>query len=294
MIAKETFTTYAQYNEDIILAALLFKVKNGFYVDVGANHEEYHSVTKYFYERGWTGINIEPNKKLISEFELKRKRDINLAIGVSNNKGLMQLREYPVEDGFSTLSEVTKKELSSQGLQYIDYEIEVKTLADIFGSYQINQINFLKIDVEGFEQEVIEGNNWHKYRPQIVCIEASHRKKDWTKIFEQNGYIKFIFDGLNEYYIEKGSMAIAEGFDKRVTLLAHNGLRNHHTQLWQHDDSEISRLRAFSKEQDSYIKGLKHENEVLKTDTARLDALTFTGKPLKNRISLFLKSFRKN
>ncbi len=71
-----TIITYAQYNEDIILKALLYDVKKGFYVDVGANDPDDDSVTKLFYQNGWNGINIEPIESLHKELIRSRPKHL--------------------------------------------------------------------------------------------------------------------------------------------------------------------------------------------------------------------------
>ena len=97
--------TYSQNREDLLLSGFFDLTKHGFYVDVGANHPIHDSVTKYFYDRGWRGINIEPNPNIYALLVEDRPRDINLQIGVSNVKGSLKLREYPAGDGLSTFSE---------------------------------------------------------------------------------------------------------------------------------------------------------------------------------------------
>lgn len=195
----DELVSYAQNQEDMVLHALLHKVKKGFYVDVGANHETLHSVTKFFYDRGWKGINIDPNVTLMREFE-GRKRDINLTVGVSNKKGSMQFREYPHHDGFSTLSSDIKDLRASQNIPHKDYEVEVTTLKDIFKKHKVESIDFLKIDVEGFEPEVLEGNDWQKYRPVVVTFEGTHTER-CRSFLEEQGYRMEYFDGLNYYMV---------------------------------------------------------------------------------------------
>src|SRR3989338_356894 len=102
MMDPNSFITYAQNREDLILAAFLDGVKKGFYVDIGAAHPVIDSVTKYFYERGWSGFNIEPIKRQYELFEKQRKRDINLNCGVGAEEATLVLREYVGMEGRST------------------------------------------------------------------------------------------------------------------------------------------------------------------------------------------------
>src|SRR5690349_21423386 len=91
--------SYAQNREDIILSGFFKNLKKGFYVDVGANHPDTLSITKIFYDQGWSGVNLEPNRELYNLIAQARPRDINLNIGAADTKGELTLREYPDGDG---------------------------------------------------------------------------------------------------------------------------------------------------------------------------------------------------
>jgi FkbM family methyltransferase len=212
--------TYAQNREDIILSAFFPNIENGFYVDIGAFHPELDSVTKYFYDRGWRGINVEPNKKLHNGFSLTRSRDINLNIGVSNKKGQLEFREYVDGEGLSTFSKDIKdyhsERVSKEPVgRYVDSVVDVERLDSILSEHLPDgvAINFLKVDVEGYEREVLESNNWKKYRPEVLCIEANHITEDWHDLLEGADYDLVFSDGLNEYFIDKHKPGLWSGFN---------------------------------------------------------------------------------
>jgi FkbM family methyltransferase len=202
---EEYIVSYAQNREDVLLAAFFFGQKDGFYVDVGANDPEADSVTKYFYDRGWHGINIEPSPRLHGAVERARKRDVNLNVGVSDTKGTLSFREY-AGHGLSTFSSATKAEHEAGDnpfvVDYQDYDVPVRRLDDILAEQKVGTIDFMKIDVEGYEYEVIVSNDWKKFRPRVLCIEANHVHNDWRKVLKDVNYTKVFFDGLNEYYID--------------------------------------------------------------------------------------------
>ena len=121
------FTSYSQFYEDLILFCIFYDVKNGFYIDVGANDPNHISVTKAFYLRGWNGVNLEP---LPDKYELllkERKRDLNLQIGVGNEKGNFSL--FLMGTG-STLSKTYKNGKSKI------LNINVNTMSNICKKYQ--------------------------------------------------------------------------------------------------------------------------------------------------------------
>jgi FkbM family methyltransferase len=215
--------SYAQNREDAILKGFFKDLEKGFYVDIGANHPTIDSVTKIFYSQGWRGINIEPNQTLYKLLENDRPEDINLQLGVSDKAGKLTLREYPVGHGLSTFSKNMQKEYikhpSKVTEEYSDYDVEVLPLKDILKKHETKTINFIKIDVEGYEYEVISGNDWEKYRPQVICIEANHIIKDWRPLIKKAGYTLTFFDGLNNYYVANECPAIKEGFSYVDSLL---------------------------------------------------------------------------
>ena len=81
------FTSFSQYYEDLILFAIFFDIKKGFYIDIGANDPNHISVTKAFYLRGWYGLNIEPLPNMYNKLMKYRNRDINLQIGIGEKEG---------------------------------------------------------------------------------------------------------------------------------------------------------------------------------------------------------------
>jgi FkbM family methyltransferase len=159
-----------------------------------------------FYKKGWKGINIEPQQREYARLVRDRKRDINLNVGVADKPGKLKLRQYKNES-LSTFSDTIKEDYETNksqiGLDYQDKDIEVRTLKDIFLEYKVKSIQFLKVDVEGFEYEVLKGNDWTRYRPEILCIEANNMVKAqaWQAVVDEANYIKVYFDGLNEYYV---------------------------------------------------------------------------------------------
>jgi hypothetical protein len=128
---------------------------------------------------------------------------LNLQLAIGNQDGEDKFREYlGKKHGLSTLSPEMKKEYVKQKMQFHEYPVKVVPLSYVFKKYlkKSQAVDFLKIDVEGLEYEVIESNDWLSYRPRIVVVEANHVKKDWRDLIISFGYKKVFFDGLNEYY----------------------------------------------------------------------------------------------
>lgn len=216
---------YSQNREDLILEAFFPEVTKGFYVDVGAYDPDYDSVTRLFYKKGWHGINVEPQPDRFKKFVSLRKRDTNLNNGISDKKGSLTLRAYK-NGGLSTFSNDMKKqyekETSSDVSEFQDIKVPITTLRDVFKEHAPEVIHFLKIDIEGLEYEALSGNDWKKYRPQVLCIESNHMVKNWKQLILDEGYEFVFFDGLNDYYAAKES-GRAKTFDYVQHILTVRG-----------------------------------------------------------------------
>ena len=282
--------TYAQNREDLILEAFFPDIKKGTYVDVGGYDPDEDSVTKLFYLKGWSGINIEPQEQGYRRFVSKRKRDINLQYGVGIKPGRLTLRVYR-SGGLSTFSDEIKNQYSERDnndtAEYEDKVVQVKTLKNILDECNIRQkINFMKIDVEGYEYEVIQGNDWAKYRPDVLCIESNHILKDWRPTLEKHNYVKMFFDGINDYYVQKDSDA-AKNFDfsEHVLIKKGGGVRYDDYVAMVKMNNTIEEYHTQYLKDVAKVKHLEDENTKLKETlnspkalVRRLTALTLRDK----------------
>lgn len=218
---------YAQNKEDLFIKAFFPDITNGFYIDVGANDPILDSVTKLLYDEGWSGINVEPIQGLADALRRERPRDTILQIGISNKAGKLTFTEYPEGNGLSTFND-SMRDYYKQGdhpfptSNVKEYTVPVKTLNDVIKEAKPAHIHVLKIDVEGYEYEVIEGNDWHVNRPELICIEANHINHDWRPVLEKNKYHLVFFDGVNNYYLAEESLSRKDNFDYPDTVFAGN------------------------------------------------------------------------
>jgi FkbM family methyltransferase len=208
------FVSYAQNLEDLMLWRALKNVENGFYIDVGANDPTVDSVTRAFYERGWTGINIEPLKTHFDDLMALRPLDINLCIAAGNEPAEIEIWDFGVR-GWGTADQEVIDNLSASGREGVSYKVPVTTLSLICAEYAANDIHFLKVDVEGLEKVVLQGMDFGKYRPWILVVEATkpNSKEEsfeaWESLVLSQDYFFVYADGLNRFYVasEKKSLA---------------------------------------------------------------------------------------
>lgn len=192
--------SYAQNREDLYLWALLAHRTPGTYVDVGCNHERVHSVTRLFYEHGWSGVNIDANPKMEAEF-IDRSRDHFVLAGVGESEGELVFRDYPLHDGLSTFDEEIKAIHEASGYPYVDRSVRIRTLSSILDDLNLRSIDFLKIDVEGLEPSVLRGLDLDAARPAVIVVEASRMDDCDAELLPQRYRVEF-FDGLNRYYVD--------------------------------------------------------------------------------------------
>lgn len=195
--------SYSQEGEDLILYRIFNEtIIKGFYVDIGAHHPKRFSNTYFFYKRGWQGINIEPMPGIKKIFDKYRPEDINLEIAISFREE--NLMYYMFNDPALNRISMEKPVLNGKLKNYeIINAIPIKTkplskILDEFLPPQQN-IDFMNIDVEGFDLEVLKSNDWNKYRPRIILVED--REFDIESPFNSEIY-KFLMK-LNYHLISK-------------------------------------------------------------------------------------------
>jgi len=170
--------SYSHEGEDMVLARIFYNQNKGFYVDVGAHHPQRYSNTYYFYLLGWKGINIDAMPGSMKIFNQMRPNDINLEVPLSDSKQNLTyyIFNHSNLNGFS-------KELAIErdGWKVGDWEVKLiseielrtSTLSEVLEQYvpPEQDIDFLNIDVEGLDYEVLRSSDWKKYRPKIVLVE---------------------------------------------------------------------------------------------------------------------------
>lgn len=280
-----SFISYAQNCEDVLLWRALGHVKDGFYVDVGANDPIEHSVTKAFYDRGWHGISIEPLPSFHQAFMEQRARDVNLAIAAGATEGSLTLYDVPSVRGWASPERDVAELHKSEGYAVAELTVPVRTLVSVCEEHVRGDIHFLKIDVEGFEGEVLRGMDFVRWRPWVLVIEATlpnsrvTNHETWEHMVLGQGYRFVWFDGLNRYYIadEHPELAGAFGvppnvFDDYVTYHLENAWSAHKevVQALRESESHAAVARVEMYEAMKRAEYLEEQGEALR---AELDAL---------------------
>ena len=222
-------TSYAQNFEDVMLARA-FPGATGFYIDVGANDPDIDNVTRVFYERGWSGINIEPLSTNSVELRKKRPRDINLEIAVGENEGSITFYEVGKWHGYSTTDPVIAAQHLKDGLKVVEHTVPVRKLSAVLDEHAAGRmIDFLKIDVEGTELSVLRGADLRRYRPKIIVLESKmpvtinmvdrvdevpDRVEEYSDFLAPLGYHFVYHDGLNAFFLSEESRQLEKAFTR--------------------------------------------------------------------------------
>lgn len=197
--------SYSQEGEDILLKRI-FEYRNindgGFYVDVGAHHPMRFSNTYFFYKRGWSGINIDATPQSMFAFNEIRERDINLEFAISDTEEKLTYYMFnePALNSFDKELSMTRNQMQNYNIIQKKEIITIR-LDQILDQYlPINQeIDFLSIDVEGLDFQVLKSNNWNKYRPKVVLVEVLSKNIDAM----MNSEIYIYMKNLNYTYYAK-------------------------------------------------------------------------------------------
>jgi FkbM family methyltransferase len=220
--------SYAQNFEDVMIARLFDDMHRGFYVDIGAAHPDFLSVTRHFYDRGWCGVNIEPTFCFYPLLCEARPRDINLQCAIGNGPGFTTFYEIPAFAENSTLASGVADRLTAAGLTATPHQVEVVRLAEVCDLHVKDRtIDFMKIDVEGSELGVLQSGDWKRFRPRLLIVEATvvNSKEEnwhtWEPILIKAEYHKVWFDGLNNFYLREEDLDLRHAF--RLPPNIHDG-----------------------------------------------------------------------
>jgi FkbM family methyltransferase len=211
---NEVSYSFSQCGEDRI-ASYVFElrgVKHPSYIDIGANLPWHYNNTALFYHYGSTGISIEPNPVLIEGLINERPLDVNLNIGVGPKKEMLDF--YILSD--PTLSTFSTKELENflkNGFELVQtVKVPVVTLSEILDKH-FNGFcpDFMSLDVEGMELDILSSFDLRGKGPKIVCVETAEyssrgdgmKRGELIEFIISNGYFLYADTNLNSILVQK-------------------------------------------------------------------------------------------
>jgi FkbM family methyltransferase len=168
--------SYSQDGEDVVLHSLIGSKRTGLYVDVGAYHSKWFSNTYMFYQQGWSGINIDATPGSMLSFLRDRPRDINIeaAVGTSSGQMTFYMFNAPALNTFDRDLMRKRIEKNKKNVVVKEQPISLRTLADVLSEHLAphQTIDFLSVDVEGLDLDVLHSNDWESFRPAYILTES--------------------------------------------------------------------------------------------------------------------------
>jgi FkbM family methyltransferase len=219
--------SYAQRYEDLYLMRCFGEQREGFYIDIGSGHPVYDNTSFAFYLKGWRGITVEPNPSLARLTRAVRPRDRHVEALVGAAAG--EATFYLVDEfhGLSTMIEAHARAAQAQfGKSSQAIVVPVTTLKELCGQHAPPVFDFLKVDVEGAEQDVLRGGDWQSYRPKVLVVEAlapftlAPAWPIWEPFVASHGYRYVWFDSLNRYYLAEEAGDLASCFEDAPSAFA--------------------------------------------------------------------------
>ena len=200
---KNYFPSYGASGEDVLINKIFKNKNDGYFVDVGALHPINGSLTYSLSKRGWAGLNIDLLKENLILFYLFRKKDKNINLAISKNKGVINAYIFERGSGVNTTNKKWADKWKKKiGKKYSILKIKKNSLNNVLSSYKISkEFELLNIDVEGHEIDVLKGINFKNIRPKIITIEIHVEKTEQIfkteiyKLLKKNNY-----ELISQYY----------------------------------------------------------------------------------------------
>lgn len=244
-----TFVSYAQNFEDVLLWRALSHVKNGHYIDIGAQDPVIDSVSLAFYEAGWRGIHVEATPFYASKLREARPDEVVIEAVVTDAGGPISFYEIP-GTGIST----GRPDIASHHAKIGYKPRKISTAAirlDQLLETATPDLHWMKIDVEGMEANVLRSWGECDRRPWVLVIESTfpntqeHTQDLWINEVLKRGYKKVFFDGLSCYFVHHDHRRLASRFKTPANVFDAFAVAPHHfsaAQIKAHLDATKQRL----------------------------------------------------
>ncbi len=205
--------SFSQFGEDLLIDVFFHaKVTPGFYVDIGAHHPQRFSNTYLLHQRGWRGINVDGDPESIKLFETERPSDINVAAFLAETERTVIFNKFS-DTAVNTISEHAAARYACIWDIVSQSEVRTTTLKSLLDQHfdQASKIDLLSVDVEGVDLQVLQGNDWSKYRPYLVVVEAegldlsSSEQHDIVSYLFKQGYRLVGFLHVSAFFLREAS-----------------------------------------------------------------------------------------
>lgn len=258
--------SYAQNGEDVVLWRALHAETPGRYLEVGANHHTSLSISRAFYDRGWSGIAIEPVPALAEAFRAARPRDVVVQAAITSDDVDEVVLHQIGETGLSTLKDEISAGHVDAGWAVTDITVPARRLDAVLAEHVSagEDIHFLVIDTEGTERQVLETLDLARWRPWVLVIEATaplsarRTHEDWEKIVLAADYQFVLFDGLSRWYVARERDHLVPALDHPASPLDEWVDSRLHA-----SEQLVAALRAEQEARDAELAACRETNDTL-------------------------------
>ena len=179
--------SFSQFGEDLICRYLCDFGATGFYVDIGAYHPMLFSNTYSLYRRGWRGVGVDPNPSVAELFQRFRPRDIFVNTAVGTDFGCVEMAMFDDPVFNCTSDQLHNVPLPMRHTARLT-KVTIQPLREILKRNDVDSVNFMSIDCEGRDLDVLRSNDWSRCRPSLLCIED--QSVDW----QNSSIVSFLSD----------------------------------------------------------------------------------------------------
>ncbi len=216
VVLNKGFATYAQSGEDVIIKYLFdsININKPSYLDIGTNHPIKGNNTYFFYLRKSFGVCIEPDITLIDRIKKYRKNDIilNVGIGITEEKNASFYYFDGEISAWNTFSlDEAENRKKQSGISYKKSFVELMSINTIVDNYFNGKVNFVSIDVEGLDLEILKSFDFNKYQPEVICVETIlfslknnvSKNQEIIDYMKSNNYIVYADTNINTIFCRK-------------------------------------------------------------------------------------------
>ena len=194
--------SYSMLGEDLFIQKYFRNISKGVYVDVGAYHPYFWSNTHLLFKNKWKGINIDINPVSIELFKYTRPNDSNINVAISNSN--KKFIKYYTKNIINTMTTTNKYAAQTSYLKGYDVrKIKCQKLNYIISKskFKNQKINFLNIDAEKSDLDVLKSLNFNKYKPDLICVEIHHRGSSFKNEKKLKSHPVYVFLRSKKYKI---------------------------------------------------------------------------------------------
>jgi FkbM family methyltransferase len=204
---------HAQFGEDRILERYFAGCEGGYCVEVGAYDGMTGSTTYLFEQKGWECLLVEPIPELASKIRENRScRVVNCAVSGREGEATFYVAEHVEQMSTLDMTPGQRDWIDEVGGSLKEIIVPTRTLDSVLEDASFPRIDFMTIDVEGHEMDVLRGLSLERHRPRVIILEdnTGSRHSDVKRHMELHGYVNFRRTGVNDWYAHESDSELTD------------------------------------------------------------------------------------